>query len=162
VLNRCSFSGTSHSGGYSQEAADTRFTQHGIDMLQRFSEIKFSVEILDYRESIESHNDAWGYYDPPYMIGSNYIYGFSGHLHKNFNHAEFHDLIANREQWLLSYNDCPEIREMYKEHKIITPTWSYGLGNDKESRELLIFSKDIPKDVVKPKRKYSQSGLGML
>jgi DNA adenine methylase len=159
ALNRCSFSGTTHSGGYSQEAADKRFTRHGIEMLQLFNGIDFNVELMDYKESIEKHTDSWGYYDPPYLIGSNYIYGFSGHLHKQFSHTDFHNLISNKEHWLLSYNDCTEIRELYKDHKIITPSWLYGMGEEKESKEVLIFSKDIPKDVSKQRVSYQQRGL---
>ncbi len=46
---------------------------------------------------------------------------------------------------MLSYNDCEETRDMYTEHHIIEPKWSYGMGNSKKSNEILILSKDYSK-----------------
>ncbi|WP_265036439.1 hypothetical protein [Wolbachia endosymbiont (group A) of Anomoia purmunda] len=51
-------------------------------------------------------------------------------------------LLSTRDRWVLSYNDCEEIRDMYTEHHIIEPKWSYGMGNSKKSNEILILSKD--------------------
>lgn len=39
--------------------------------------------------------------------------------------------------------DKPKVRAWYKGHKMLTPSWAYGMNNDKKSNELLIFSKDF-------------------
>ena len=71
------------------------------------------------------------------------FYGKKGNAHKDFDHAGLADLLYNRKQWILSYNDCKEIRELYSGFTIISPTWKYGMSTDKSSKEILIFSKDL-------------------
>ncbi len=61
-------------------------------------------------------------------------------------------LLSTRDGWVLSYNDCEEIRDMYTEHRIITPKWTYGMGNSKKSNEILILSKDYSKVVFSVSR----------
>ena len=38
------------------------------------------------------------------------------------------ELRAHRGGFLLSYNDCPIIREWYADCEISTPSWQYSLG----------------------------------
>ncbi|MEO5673071.1 MAG: hypothetical protein ABIQ74_00355, partial [Chitinophagales bacterium] len=52
-------------------------------------------------------------------------------------------ILRNREHWILSYNDCREIRNLYEGFHILTPNWKYGMSNDKLSKEILIFSKNF-------------------
>jgi len=52
-------------------------------------------------------------------------------------------ILKERLHWILSYNDCPEIREIYAGFHILTPNWKYGMSNDKSSKEVLIFSEDF-------------------
>lgn len=52
-------------------------------------------------------------------------------------------MLKQREHWILSYNDCEQIREMYKGFHMLTPNWKYGMSNDKSSKEILIFSRDL-------------------
>jgi len=44
----------------------------------------------------------------------NSLYGVDGNLHDSFDHEKLHNLLTNRSDWVMSYNDCEEIREMYK------------------------------------------------
>jgi hypothetical protein len=41
---------------------------------------------------------------------------------------------------MLSYNNCEEVREMYKNYNFYYPDWKYGMGEDKDSKEILIVS----------------------
>lgn len=142
VLNRASFSGATLSGGSSPN--HPRFNKASIQRLADFKAQNISVECLSFEQSIIKHPDAFLYLDPPYLINS-YLYGNKGDTHKGFEHEKLRDILKTRKNWILSYNNCPEILEWYKDYEIIYPSWSYGLGNSKESKEVLIlnFKKNI-------------------
>jgi DNA adenine methylase len=83
------------------------------------------------------------YADPPYMLasGKNSLYGTNGDLHEAFDHVRFRDIIAESTvPWLLSYNDTPEVRNLYENYEILPATWSYGMNASKKSSEILITS----------------------
>jgi DNA adenine methylase len=143
VLNRSSFSGATLSGGMSPE--HPRFKRTSIERLREFYNPNFSVEKLDFERSIILHKNTFTYLDPPYLIESA-LYGKKGNTHKNFDHVKLSGLLKQRVNWILSYNDCPEIRELYAGFHIIAPEWKYGMSTDKSSREVLIFSADIIPD----------------
>lgn len=140
VLNRSSFSGSTLSGGMSP--GHPRFTQSSIERLRTFFNPLFSVESLDFKQSIKAHKNCFLYLDPPYLIRSA-LYGKKGNVHKDFDHEGLFKALLKRDNWILSYNDCAEIRTMYKSYNILTPVWKYGMSNDKRSKEVLIFSRDI-------------------
>jgi DNA adenine methylase len=137
VLNRASFSGSTLSGGMSKD--HPRFTPSSIERVKSFSSSNVRVKCLDFNESINIHNDMFLYLDPPYMI-KNYLYGNRGNAHKNFDHLGLHRLLSKRKGWILSYNNCPEIRELYGDYKVVYPEWSYGMSKDKESKEILVLN----------------------
>ena len=139
VLNRSSFSGATLSGGMGP--GHLRFTESSISYLSQFKAPSLSVDFGDFHEVIPASN-AFMYLDPPYLIRDS-LYGRKGDTHKGFDHAGLCELLKKREAWILSYNNCPEIMEMYSGHQMIVPEWAYGMANDKKSRELLILSKDI-------------------
>lgn len=139
VLNRSSFSGSTLSGGMSP--SHPRFTKSSITRLRQFFNPNIEVEYASFEVSLNSHPDIFTYLDPPYLIKSS-LYGLKGSAHKDFNHKGLSKILHSRSKWILSYNDCAEIRTMYKGYKIITPNWKYGMSSNKSSREILIFSKD--------------------
>lgn len=143
VLNRSSFSGATLSGGMSPE--HPRFTRSSIERLRNFYNPHFSIEKMDFAQSVLRHKNIFTYLDPPYLIESA-LYGKKGNVHKNFDHVGLSELLKRRNNWILSYNDCPEIRELYARFKIISPEWKYGMSTDKSSREVLIFSTDLNPD----------------
>ena len=68
---------------------------------------------MDFTDAIAQHKDSFLYLDPPYK--SKYsLYGYKGSMHKGFDHAALAAMLKKRDRWILSYNDCPEIRELYK------------------------------------------------
>ncbi|MEG0037438.1 MAG: DNA adenine methylase [Victivallaceae bacterium] len=140
ALNRASFSGTTLSGGMSPE--HKRFTESSIDRIRNFTidKNKFTVKHADFRDSIVQHKDDFMYLDPPYLIDQK-LYGKNGDMHSSFDHKALADLLTKREGWILSYNDCTEIRELYKGHEFLEPKWTYGMNNSKKSNEVLILSK---------------------
>ncbi len=142
VLNRSSFSGTTLSGGMSP--GHTRFTQTIIERLDNFKAPNLHVAIADFHVSLAKHKDDFLYLDPPYANGEK-LYGHKGDTHEDFDHEGLASILNSRDGWILSYNDKPKVRNWYKGHKMLTPSWSYGMSNDKKSNELLIFSKDFIK-----------------
>ena len=140
VLNRSSFSGSTLSGGMSP--GHPRFTPSAIDRVREFRNPNIYIKKDDYKSSLLQHPELFTYLDPPYLIKS-WLYGRKGDAHKDFDHEGLAEVLQNREKWVLSYNDCSTIRKLYKKFNIISPNWKYGMSNDKESKEVLIFSKDI-------------------
>ena len=140
VLNRTSFSGTTLSGGMSP--GHPRFTESAIERLRTFKADKFQVECADYQEVIPKHDDAFLYLDPPYMNGQT-LYGIRGDTHKGFDHRALSELLHKRGRWIMSYNDCPVIRELYKDNPVLSVEWSYGMSKNKKSNEILILSPDL-------------------
>ncbi|WP_265026466.1 DNA adenine methylase [Wolbachia endosymbiont (group A) of Bibio marci] len=136
ALNRTSFSGTTLFGGMSP--GHPRFTLSSIERLAKFSIKNLTVDLADFKKSIPKHANDFLYCDPPYLIDQK-LYGRRG---TDFDHEGLAKLLSTRDRWVLSYNDCEEIRDMYTEHRIITPKWTYGMGNSKKSNEILILSKD--------------------
>ena len=139
VLNRSSFSGATLSGGMSP--GHPRFNEASINRLAKFKIQNLSVECLDFKDSIEKHPDDFLYLDPPYLTHQK-LYGNKGSHHKSFDHQGLADILKKRKGWVLSYNNCQEVRELYKDYKIIEPKWAYGMGKDKSSKELLIINID--------------------
>ena len=135
VLNRSSFSGTTLSGGMSSN--HPRFTSSSIHRLSRFKSSNLQVSCLDYTKALQRYNDVFLYLDPPYANGGK-LYGQRGHMHKNFNHGELADYLSRRDGWVLSYNNCDFIRDLYSKYRIVTPEWTYGMSANKESKEVLI------------------------
>lgn len=140
AINRASFSGATFSGGWSERASYARFTHSSVQRLRDFKAQKFRVDYADFKDAIDYHPNAFLYLDPPYMLegSQNSLYGIDGNLHDSFDHERLHSILTSRDGWLMSYNDCPEIREMYDGYEIIEAEWAYGMNKSKQSSEILI------------------------
>jgi DNA adenine methylase len=137
VLNRSSFSGATLSGGMSP--GHPRFTLSSIERLRKFFNPNFTVEQSHFAHSLQANPRLMAYLDPPYLIKSS-LYGRKGDAHKDFDHEELAKILRKRKAWLLSYNDCDEIRKLYKGYPIVTPNWKYGMSAQKNSKEVLIIN----------------------
>ena len=133
ALNRSSFSGETLSGGYSKQAAHTRFTDSSIKRIRDFDTDNFTVQNKSFEESIGENEDAFLYCDPPYLLErGNNLYGKSGDMHKEFDHELLRDILGQRAGWVLSYNDSEAIRKMYDGYEIVPISWAYGMKNVKK------------------------------
>lgn len=141
VLNRSSFSGTILSGGMSP--GHPRFTSSSIERLANFNVPNIAVQQASFYDSIRLHEESvMLYLDPPYLVKSA-LYGSNGDIHRNFDHLSLAEMLKNRSNWILSYNDCAEIHELYDGYLIDCPTWKYGMPDSKNSKEIVILSHDI-------------------
>jgi DNA adenine methylase len=43
-----------------------------------------------------------------------------------------------KSNFILTYNDCPEVRELYKGCKFDVIEWAYGMNKSKKSNEIII------------------------
>lgn len=149
VLNRASFSGSTNSGGMSPK--HPRFNVNSIERLKNFKcgdvEVKHQ-DAFEFLESLEKKipDGKIIYLDPPYHI-KDFLYGDNGSMHKGFNHKKLSEIIKklsdNGWDFILSYNDCKEIRSLYNGFEIKQVNWKYGMSSNKESNEILIMNKYI-------------------
>ena len=140
LVNRSSFSGATFCGGFSAEAGEKRCNQSAVDRLLDVDLRNVTLSNQDAIQFLRSHpetQDTVVYADPPYYI-TTYVYGKDGDMHEGFDHAEFARALLERSDWILSYNDCPYIRELYSGCRIVSESWSYGMNAEKPSSELII------------------------
>jgi len=140
VLNRSSFSGTTMSGGMSPN--HPRFTISSIERIENFQIENLHVVQSDFKKSISKAKNTLLYLDPPYLINQK-LYGDRGNLHEGFDHEGLAEILHNRDNWILSYNDCDKIHDLYDGFTFYYPEWKYGMSSNKKSREVLIFSDDL-------------------
>lgn len=107
--------------------------------------LNFTLSNLDVADFLSHHPEAGMspesvlYLDPPYRATENRQYGVNGSMQRDFDHEALRDLLSKRLFWMLSYNDTPYVRALYKEHKMEPVGWRYSAGNT-YGEELLIFS----------------------
>ncbi len=107
-----------------------------LEKVKNFNVKNIWVECAHFKDIIASFQKEFLYLDPPYYLGEDSkmftgIYpqrNFPIH-HKNFEHELLRNLLYHHKgKFVLSYNDCPTIREWYKEFKIIEVKWQYTMG----------------------------------
>ena len=144
IINRCSFSGSTLSGGFSQEASCKRFTPSSINKIESLDFTHIEIYNNDFYDFINNltNNKILIFLDPPYYLKSkSNLYGNNGDMHEGFNHKLLFDLLNTKKNWIVTYNNCQHIRDMYKDYIIIDVNWSYGMNTTKASSEIIIISK---------------------
>lgn len=142
-LQRYSYSSSGKS--FASQPFDIRKLFHLIQQLEiRMANVV--VENQDFEKLIRHYdrNDAFFYLDPPYYSTENMYPGGFG----TDDHKRLRDLLCTiKGRFLLSYNDCPEIRGLYKEYEIFDFTRTHSMAQryeaGKEFRELLIANYDF-------------------
>jgi len=106
------------------------------------------IENLDFETCIKKYDrkHTLFYCDPPYLHTSGYKYSFTIDDHKRLA-----ELLKNiKGKFLLSINDHPEIRKMYKGMTIKELTVKYSISLDKRPsasrrKELLVANYPLPR-----------------
>ena len=130
-FNRVTFSGTTCAGGFSSSASLKRFTTSSIDRLLPLVNALKDTRIteLDFGEVIAAPGkDVFIFLDPPYYTASK-LYGRNGRLH-GFDHEGLASLLkVTPHKFLITYDDCPEIRQLYQWASIVPWQLQYGMNN---------------------------------
>jgi DNA adenine methylase len=167
VLNRITFSGTVESGGFSQQAFHKRFTYSSIDRLEKLAAIftdDVKITNLDYSELLQAQgNNVFIFLDPPYFTATkSKLYGKDGDLHTSFQHQRFAEFLREcHHQWLITYDDSPEIRQNFPDSHLWEWELQYGMNNYKQGsaakgKELFISNYSIthqPPELAREKGK---------
>jgi len=135
-----------------------------IERVRDFSPGNLNVGVADFRDILKKYLNDFMYLDPPYYIGpdSKVFKGIYPQrnfpiYHKNFPHETLRDMLKEHKGgFILSYNNCPTIREWYKDYQQFFPKWQYTMGQGetrigknrknskityiKDSSEIIIFS----------------------
>ena len=144
VINRSSFSGATLSGGM---ANGDRFNQSAVDRLLPVDLSNVEIRHGDYWDQLFDRKrrrfrfDAI-YADPPYCLEVSKLYGDQGSTHEDFDHERF----ARHMNWcsqqgariVISYNDCPTVRQLFAGWTFKQVSWAYGMNASKQSNEVLI------------------------
>jgi DNA adenine methylase len=135
-LNRTSFNGIIHQagpqGGWKQDKRKVgeRFNRERlVARLLELNALRTRVHVLpaqDWRAACEGLIAKPGvvfYFDPPYFHKADQLYG---HCFDTEQHLELRDYLAElAPPWLLSYDDAPEVRELYRAGDLLAkPKWS--------------------------------------
>lgn len=99
----------------------------------KFTSIDFSDLITENGENVIL------YLDPPYYIKGNSLYqfGFSVEDHKRLSEL----LQKTNHKWILSYDDCEEVRELYRWAEIQKIHVNYTIKTSRMKPELIICQK---------------------
>jgi DNA adenine methylase len=130
-FNRVTFSGTTRAGGFSSSASLRRFTASAIDRLKPMPAALAGIKIteLDFAPVINAPGkDTFIFLDPPYYTASR-LYGHNGSLHE-FDHERLASALKKTEhRFLITYDDCPEVRRLYSWAHLEAWQLQYGMNN---------------------------------
>lgn len=107
-----------------------------IGKVEEFKCPNLSVAHGEFADVLRRHNGSFLYCDPPYYLdGDSKVFkgiypqrNFPIH-HNKFNHTVLRDLLLKRDGgFVLSYNDCKAIRDLYSGCKFYEVKWQYTLG----------------------------------
>lgn len=105
----------------------------------KYEIINNKVHCLDYKDIINMSNEhSIMYIDPPYYVKGKdmYLCGFDRDEHRRLSEA----LRATSAKWLLSYDDCEEIRSLYEWTNMKEFDAKYYIKTIRNKKEILIFS----------------------
>lgn len=143
VVNRCSFSGATLSGGFSKESSKTRLTQSIVERVKNWNNPLLKTEYGDCHDKLKALplETDFLFLDPPYLLEAdkNSLYGVSGNLHKGFDHIKLYEQVKSTNlPFLLTYNNDESVREIWKGFEIREAEWAYGMNKTKKSSEIII------------------------
>lgn len=107
---------------------------------------RLSAGTASYHSAVGYGSKDLVYLDPPYVDKSDDLYGhiFTEQCHRDVAMYAYARVLEGSNV-LISYDDKPLIRELYRfePFTLSTPKWAYGMGRDKSSREVLVSSFDL-------------------
>lgn len=152
-LNRTNRSGILSAGpigGYAQTGSydiSARFNRAALtakiqDIIAHRNQIDiYNKEVRSFiQRIIPQYNDqSFVYFDPPYFINGQRLYK---NALKPADHADIaqhimRDIVCD---WVITYDDVPQLREIYAEYPQRSYTLNYSAANKGKGAELIVFS----------------------
>ena len=149
LLSR-SFGGRGQHFGVSYESS----VKSATGIIDRINDIYLRLHkaIIEHQSAFDlipqyDTEKAFFYCDPPYSQGAGYITTST----KDFKHEELKDLLSNiKGRFLLSYDDAPMIKDLYKDFNIISIERINGINRKNIQnniyKEVLICNYDVEYD----------------
>ena len=153
-FNRTTFSGIANSGPIGGKEQKSKYK---VDCRYNFIKLKqkmlkcnkllagrTEVSNVSFSEYSVLHSDIPTYVDPPYYIKGDSLYN---EKMTPQNHQDLFEILNNKKNWLLSYDDHSFIRNLYKDFTIIDLAARYCINGNKSSwehkNELIVTSQKI-------------------
>lgn len=162
-LNRCNVSGVIRGGpigGFEQQgnySIDARFNKK--DLISRIKKIgalsdKITFYNMDASSFLQNElpqsdkNNVLLNIDPPYVKKGKLLYENS---FNEADHSELSQVVKSLNyKWIVTYDECDLIHELYKDFRRQTITLNYSAGKTRKGSELLIFG-----DIVNTSETYT-------
>ncbi len=142
-FNRTTFSGIAYSGPIGGKEQKSKYT---VDCRYNAKKLKEKIivcnKLLAGRTTVENKDfseydpliktNIPAYLDPPYFVkgGSLYVENMDP-----VEHQKLSEILSKRSNWVLSYDDCTEIRNLYNKNQIIDLAARYCINGKKSSWE---------------------------
>ena len=153
-LNRTNRSGIIGSGGVIGGLAqagkwrmDARFDRDRlVERIQWIGDHRERVRVTDYDAltllaDLDDFTDIFVYLDPPYYRKADRLYD---HWYRPEDHAIVCGLVRRLSQpWVVSYDDCPEIRQLYDGIRSCELSLTYSAARSYRGAEILFFSPSL-------------------
>ena len=129
---------------------DCRFNKTElIERIRKIAQYKRQISLYNEEASVfiktvlpRIEQDSFVYFDPPY-----YVKGQQS-LYVNFYEPKDHESMATqisrlRQRWIISYDDVPETRLLYKDYRSLSYKLHYTAQDKYKGEEILFFCDDI-------------------
>lgn len=96
------------------------------------------IENRHFYEIIDKYDESGSlfYLDPPYWVADHEQYYYENRFKLQQHRTLAHHLEKCKAPWILSYDDVPEIVDMYKNFELQRLSVNYSLGKDDRTRKL--------------------------
>lgn len=129
---------------------DVRYNKKDlIQRIQRISTYKNRIEIrnddacrLITNLNSDLSKDTLFYIDPPYYNKGKELYQ---HHYGHEDHIQVRDTLKGikKQKWILTYDDVPQIYELYRGYRQIQYSLSYTAQKKRKGSEIMIFDNNI-------------------
>jgi DNA adenine methylase len=138
-------------GGYHQKGdwkIDVRLNKvrqiDNINSIAKYSDkIKlYNLDALEFISKFINDNESFIYLDPPYYVKGSKLYR-NFYMHED--HVNIKRLLENYRHcnWIVSYDDTIQIREIYSDFKPLSYTLNYSAGKKSKGKEVVYLSDTI-------------------
>jgi len=144
ILNAWPIGGIEQSGAYKMDARFYRNTL--ISRIQEIGKHADGIEVFNKNAAdfLKNDIDRYGtencliYMDPPYYRKGPTLYM---NYYKTKDHSELSDIVKGLDHhWVISYDDAPEIRDLYAGYRMNSYALKYSAREVKKGREIMYFS----------------------